>query len=229
MIFMRKTFFAVVAATLITTASACQKGTEEEPRPDSSTAENTKELTRAEIRMLEKAAGEDTAAVKELLDLGVDVNMRGKDNNTPIMEAAFSGRLETVKLLLDHGADLSAKKNDGETVVSLGGGHKEIVELFEDVSSLVQAAAKGDGKQIEELVAKGTPVNGLDQTGRSALTAAAGNGHTETARLLLDSGADPTIKNSDDQTPLSLAQSQNHQQVVALLEAAIAKRRPDPF
>src|SRR6185295_1227497 len=71
------------------------------------------QLSPLEVEMLQVAAKGDNARVKELLDKGVDVNMRGNDRNTPIMEASYGGHFETVKLLLDHGADLSAKKNDG--------------------------------------------------------------------------------------------------------------------
>ena len=202
--------------------AGCQKGTE--VNTASAPNKQTKQLTRAQIRMLEVAAAGDTAAVKELLDAGVDVNMRGNDNNTPIMEAAFAGKLETVKLLLDHGADLSAKKNDGETVVALGGGHADIVVLFKNVSAIVVSAGKGDNKSISELIAKGTPVNGLDQFGQSALTEAAWNGHKETVKLLLENNADPNIKKADGEPPINLARAQKHQEIVTMLEQAIAKR-----
>src|SRR5450432_784529 len=73
----------------------------------------TAQLSSQEVEMLQVAAKGDNARVNELLERGVDVNMRGNDRNTPLMEAAYAGHFETVKLLLDHGADLSAKKNDG--------------------------------------------------------------------------------------------------------------------
>ncbi len=201
----------------------CQKGTEITTRP-ATTPQNKVQLTRAQIAMLELAAEGNTAAVKDLLANGVDVNMRGNDNNTPIMEAAYAGKTETVKLLLDHGADLSAKKNDGETVITLGGGHPEIAALFKNVSALVAAAGKGDNNSINELVEKGTSVNALDTNGQSGLTEATWNGNTATVKLLLERGADPTIKKSDGQAPLALAQAQKHPEIVALLEQALAKR-----
>lgn len=203
--------------------AGCQKGTETPIRPTAAPTNKT-QLTRAQITMLEVAAEGNTAAVKDLLDKGVDVNMRGNDNNTPIMEAAFAGKMETVKLLLDHGADLSAKKNDGESVISLGGRHAEIAALFKNVSELVAAATKGDTKLIKELIDKSTTVNGLDHKGQSALTEAAWNGGTETVKFLLENGANPNIKKSDGETPLNLAKAQKHQEVVLLLEQAIAKR-----
>lgn len=205
--------------------AGCQEGTERPHAPEPAKgAESRPQLTRAEIAMLLAAASGDTAAVGGWLDKGVDVNMRGGDRNTPIMEAAFAGHLETVKLLLDHGADLSARKNDGETVITLGAGHQDIADLFKTVSALVEAVSKGDNKTVKELIEKGTPVNGLDQHGQSALTEACWNGRTETVKLLLGKGADPNIKKADGQSPLNLAMAQKHQAIVALLNEAIAKR-----
>lgn len=182
------------------------------------------QLSPLQIEMLEVAAKGDNARVKELLDKGVDVNMRGNDRNTPIMEAAYAGHLSTVKLLLDHGADLSARKNDGATPSGLAGRSKDVVELFKNVSALVDAATKGNAQTLKELIDKGTPVNGLDQFGHSALTEACSGGKTEIVKLLLEKGANPGIKKSDGETPLSLATSQKHAEIVKLLNEAIAKQ-----
>ena len=181
-------------------------------------------LTRLEVEMLEVAAKGNNARVKELLDKGVDVNMRGNDRNTPIMEAAYAGHIDTVKLLLDHGADLSAKKNDGATPIGLAGRSKDVVDLLKNVSALVDAAGKGDIQILKELTDKGTPVNGLDQFGNSALTAACYGGKTDSVKLLLEKGANPNIKKSDGETPLSLATAQKHAEIVELLNQAIAKQ-----
>lgn len=207
--------------------AGCQDGTEPST-PASKPGENKRQLTRAETAMLEEAAHGNTAAVKGWLDKGVDVNMRGIGNNTPIMEAAFAGKTDTVKLLLDHGADISAKKDDGESVTTLGGGHKDLVELFKNVSALVDAARKGDAKAVKDVIDKGTPVNGLDVSGQSALTEAAWNAKTEVVKLLLEKGANPNIKKADGQTPLSLATGQKHQDIVALLNEAIARGSKAP-
>lgn len=186
-------------------------------------AKTAAQLSPQEVEMLQVAAKGDSAKVKELLDKGVDVNMRGNDRNTPIMEAAYAGHLETVKLLLDHGADLSAKKSDGADPRGLAHG-KEVIELFKNVSALVDAATKGNTQALKELIGKGTPVNGLDKFGHSALTESCWSGKTDVVKLLLESGANPNIKKSDGQTPLSLAEGQKHQDVVALLKDAIAKQ-----
>lgn len=195
-----------------------------EPLPPGNPAKATTALTPMESEMLQVAAKGDTAKVKELLAKGVNVNVRGSDRNTPIMEAAYGMHLDTAKLLLDHGADLSAKKNDGATPIGLAGRSKDMEELFKRVTALVDASRKGNDQAVKGLIDKGTPVNGLDQSGQSALTEASWNGKTETVKLLLEKGADPTIKKSDGESPLSLASGQKHQAIVALLNEAIAKR-----
>jgi uncharacterized protein len=183
----------------------------------------TAQLSPQEVEMLQVAAKGDNARVKELLDKGVDVNMRGNDRNTPIMEASYAGHLETVKLLLDHGADLSAKKNDGADPGGLTHS-KEVIELFKSVTALVDAAGKGNTQVVKELIDKGTPVNGLDKFGHSALTEASFGGKTDVVKLLLENAANPNIKKSDGQTPLSLAEGQKHDDIVKLLNEAIAKQ-----
>lgn len=207
--------------SLLGILAGCSNDSVETTTPAPTTA---RQLAPQEVEMLEVAAKGNNARVKELLDKGVDVNMRGNDRNTPIMEAAYAGHLETVKLLLDHGADLSAKKNDGATASGLAGRTKNVVELFKNLSGLVEAASRGNTPMMKELMDKGTPVNGLDEFGNSALTAASYGGKTDAVKLLLEKGANPNIKKSDGETPLSLATAQKHAEIVSLLNEAIAKQ-----
>lgn len=209
-----------LTVSLLVILVACSKPAVETRKEPAKTGP---QISPQEIEMLQVAAKGENARVKELLDKGVNVNMRGTDRNTPIMEAAYAGHLDTVKLLLDHGADLSAKKNDGATPGGLTHS-KEITELFKNVSALVEAAGKGASPLVKELIDKGTPVNALDQNGRTALAEASWNGKTDTVKLLLEKGADPTIKKSDGATPVELANGQKHADIVALLNEAISKR-----
>jgi ankyrin repeat protein len=143
--------------------------------------------------------------------------MRGNDSNTPIMEAGYAGHIDTVKLLLDHGADLSAKKKDGATTIALSGRTKNVVDLLKSVVALVDAAGKGDNEMLKGLIDKGTPLNGLDENGNSALAAASYAGKTDTVKLLLEKGANPNIKKADGETPLTLATAQKHADIVHCL------------
>jgi len=215
---------AVVACVFIGCANESvdsQRESVDTARPRESIAPT--QVLPQEVEMLEAAAKGNTARVQELLNQGINVNMRGGDGNTPIMEAAYGGHLDTVKLLLDHGADLSAKKRDGATPITLTA-DKEMAALFKNVTSMVSAAAAGKNAILETFLNQGTPINGLSETGESALHAACWNGKTDTVKFLLERGANPQIKKADGATPASLAAGQNHQDIVALLNAAVEKR-----
>ena len=47
--------------------------------------------------------------VKQLLELGADVNARDLDGRTALMGAAHKGRNEIVRMLVDHGADMAVR------------------------------------------------------------------------------------------------------------------------
>lgn len=57
----------------------------------------------------EAARKGDAAAVKKLLDAGVDVNTKFRYNRTALSFAADRGHVDVVKVLLDRGADVTAK------------------------------------------------------------------------------------------------------------------------
>ena len=62
----------------------------------------------------------DAAAVKAILGKGADPNARDPRNgSTPLMLAAFLGRVDIAKMLLAAGADLKAMNNDGATALSV--------------------------------------------------------------------------------------------------------------
>ena len=56
----------------------------------------------------------ETKAVKLLIQLGADVNVRQEDGGTPLHIAFFLGRAEISEILLKEGADVNVKNNRGE-------------------------------------------------------------------------------------------------------------------
>lgn len=181
------------------------------------------QISPQEAEMLEVAGKGNTTRVRELLDGGVKVNMRGPSQNTPLMEAAYGGHVETVKLLLERGADLSVKKRDGETALTLTS-NRQVLDLFKNVEALVTAAEEGNRTAVEDLIRKRTPVNALNRNGEAALHTASWHGKSEIVKLLLDNGANPQLRKTDGATSLTLASGQNHQQIVTLLNEAISKQ-----
>src|SRR5580765_7781162 len=77
----------------------------------------------------------DAAAVKALLDTGVDVNAKTRYGATALSYACDKGHVEVVKLLIERGADVNS--NDtfyGEVPLgwALSHGHVQVVKLFRD-------------------------------------------------------------------------------------------------
>jgi ankyrin repeat protein len=60
-------------------------------------------------RLSEAARKGDAAAVKKLLDEGVDVNTKFRYDRTALSFAADRGHVDVVKVLLDRGADVNIK------------------------------------------------------------------------------------------------------------------------
>lgn len=63
------------------------------------------------------AAVDDEATTKLLLDYKASIDSCDKDNNTPLMWAAFYGFVPSIKLLINAGASLEFRNKEGETAL----------------------------------------------------------------------------------------------------------------
>ena len=144
----------------------------------------------------------DAAAVKKLLDEGVDVNTKFRYNATAIFFACDAGHLDVVKVLLDKGADLSVK---------------DTFYGFTPLMLAVSPARKKTPAHTEIaklLVAKGAP--GKDM----ALNAAVDDDDDAFAKVVLDSGG---ISPASLTEALEQARADGKTKTAALLEQAGAK------
>ena len=83
--------------------------------------------------LLEAAGTGDLDGVMQLVDLGVYVEVRDKDGQTPLSNAALGGHLDVVEFLVcTAGADAETRDFDGLTPISNAAyrGHLEIVEFL---------------------------------------------------------------------------------------------------
>lgn len=160
-------------------------------------------------------------AVQLLLSYGADAESRDNYGQTPLSRAAENGHGSVVTLLLNHGANSESKDDIGQT-------------------PLVRAVQNGQENMVKLLLDNGTNPNSADIYGQTALSRAAWRCHQgvivhllshgadilaravqtsreETAKLLLDKGADPNASDNYSQTPLLRAIWMSHQRMIEYL------------
>jgi hypothetical protein len=162
-------------------------------------------LTKAE-QLQEAARKGDAAAVKKLLDEGVDVNTKFRYNATALFYACDHGHLDVVKVLLDRGADMTVK------------------DTFYGFTPLALATGPAQKKKPEHteiaklLIQKGAP--GKDE----ALSSAIQSGDAPLAKVIIDSGGLAAATLTD---ALETAKAASKADMVTLLEQAGAKPYQD--
>src|SRR6476646_2256525 len=123
-------------------------------------------------------------ALRSLLK-SADPNTRDKRGTTPLMYAAASGSIDSVRALLAAGADVNAANDFGATALMWG---------------------ITDAEKVRALLAAGADIRAKSKMGRTPLyLAAANDGSSATVKLLLDRGANPTERDSIQSTPLLAA------------------------
>ena len=138
----------------------------------------------------------DLAAIRNLIR-NPGPQARDARGNSPLMYAAALGSLESMRILLDAGADPNTANAFAAT-------------------PLMWCA--GDAAKVELLLSKGAKVNVRSSLGRTPLLiAAAYDGATEAARLLIKKDADVNARDKSGMSVLEQAASSNHIDLVRLL------------
>ena len=142
----------------------------------------------------------DLAALKRMLDAGVDVNGRDSLDQTPLIAAVSQDSLLGVTELLKRGAKLDIVDKAGWTPL-------HFATFFSDDTDVMAA-----------LLDAGAAVNARNDRGITALYFAAATGHEAQVKLLLARGADKTIASKTGWTPLRITKVKGIEPIAKLLD-----------
>lgn len=166
------------------------------------------------------AARKRTDCLAELLAAGANIDIENALGFTPIIAAAKAGYAEPIRTLVEKGANLYHK--DKESKMALN--HvpflcRSLKTLLERMCgwSLLEAAAKGRGNEVTNLVRKGASPRLSDEQLRTPLHFAAGGGHNIVVEFLLTQKSRINSVDKAGQSALHKAAQFNHELVVYTL------------
>ncbi|XP_044064689.1 B-cell lymphoma 3 protein homolog [Siniperca chuatsi] len=107
----------------------------------------------------------------------------------PLHLAVLRGRKDLARMLLDAGADINT------------------TDIKSGQSPLMHAVESNNADMVHFLIESGCDVNSQSYSGNTALHSACGRGQVDTVRLLLKSGADSSLKNNHNDTPVMVAKN----------------------
>lgn len=193
--------------------------------------------------LMEAVEASDIEHVKELLQEEVDMNTTDSEGRTAAMIATYNNDIEIVKLLIDAGADVNIQDNMENNPFLYAGaeGYLDILKLTIEAgadptitnryggTALIPAAEHGYVDVIKELLTKtNTDVNHVNDLGWTALLEAIilNDGYEtqqQTIKLLIKHGADVTIADNNNVTPIQHAREKGFKEIEQILLGAGAK------
>jgi ankyrin repeat protein len=166
----------------------------------------------------------DVEMIKRLVALGAELDAKDKDTlngpKSPLQMAVAFEEIECARVLIENGANVNLMFSEG-----IGGN-----------SPLHLAAMTGNMKIVQLLLNHGADVNATEINGKTPLHLAVdfSRDKTEIVELLLEHSADPDViavfsdrrGETENHTPLSLAQKKQYSAVADVLSSYSAKISP---
>jgi hypothetical protein len=184
-----------------------------------------------EAQLIAAIQDKKPAVIETLLAKPVNVNA---NNGQVLMSAVLAGNSKLVQTLVERGADPNL--SDGQILeLAIVNDHIDIASFLLDhgadpdafnsgeAHALYDAVAIGNIPLIEKIISKGANINDNDYVAAgTALIRAAEDNQFEIVKLLLDRGADPTIKAKFHDSPM---EATSDPEIKRLLSEAIASCR----
>jgi ankyrin repeat protein len=182
---------------------------------------NAKAASRYGVTPMSEAATYGSAALVEaLLKAGADPNtLTTERGDTVLMTASRAGNAGAVRVLIEHGANVNAKENvRGQTGLMWAAAedHPEVVKLLLAHGADPKIRSNDRDTTPPKLMA-GTPAAPISRGGLTAMVFAARQGSIESAKALLDAGADINEGDADANNPLLIAILNNHDELAQML------------
>ncbi len=133
-----------------------------------------------------------------------NVEIRTAQDESPLMMASLKGQLDLVRKLIDRGADVN-KPGWAPLHYAATNGHLKIMEMLLDENAYIDAASPN---------------------GTTPLMMAAQYGTPAAVKLLLEAGADPTLRNQLGLTAIDFAYRANRTDSAELIAEAIRRSKP---
>jgi hypothetical protein len=163
---------------------------------------NAKEPVRGETALILAVRENADNAFDFLLSVkGIDLNAQANNGNTALMMSAYLENFHAVNALLELGAEVN---KTGWT-------------------ALHYAAISGNDAIISALLEHAAYIDAQTPTGLTALMLALRENKTSAVKLLLTEGADPTIKNNQQETALVMAKKLEFRGMVELIQNGVAQ------
>ena len=175
-------------------------------------------------------ANRHVGIVERLLEAGANANLGLRSGETLLMRCAHTGDAVAVRALLTHGADVHAREpSRGQTALmwAVANRHPDVARVLLESDAAVDARTtavrqlRGTGER-STTSPQGTTY--FDAGGFTPLLFAARHGAVDSARVLLEAGADVNDRGADGNSALVLAAMSGHETLARYL----LKRGADP-
>lgn len=181
---------------------------------------------------------DDQAKVSELLLRGFDPNALDPSGRHGLFIAMHEGSLKAAETLIHWPktqVEWRSPKDESPLMIAAIKGHKEIVKKLiardADVNKpgwapLHYAATAGNLEIMEILLEEHAFIDAESPNKSTPLMMAAKYGSTAAVKLLLEAGADPTLRNELGLSAVDFAQQANRKDAADLIAAAIRNAQP---
>lgn len=168
-------------------------------------------------------------AIKLLLNKECDIDTTDINGNTPLIDAAAKGFVNSFQILLETGASVSKQNNDEKSALDYASEKPEIGKIIKELqqqnpNKLYQAVVNNDHETVWKLIEADASLDLTLEDGKSILHLVATHSRLNVFKLLFNEGiTEINTTDKEGNAPLHEAAEQNNVEIIAEL----IKRKAD--